>query len=90
MGQRQNHYDLIFIDQYMSLAGTPRLLGTETVAALRQHGIDCTLCGLSANDMSKEFVENGADYFVLKPLPCEPKALEKELFRITGRIRNRQ
>lgn len=65
----------------------PALLGTETVVELRSRGVDCTICGLSANDIEKEFLTAGADDFVLKPLPCEPIALEAELVRITSRRR---
>ena len=72
----------------MYMAGAePALSGTETVEELRSRGVNCILCGLSANDMEKEFLEAGANCFLLKPLPCEPQALEEELLRITGRIR---
>lgn len=81
----KNRFHLIFIDQYMANA-KPQLLGTDTVEALRARGVDCTLIGLSANDLEHDFVEAGADFFVLKPLPCEPKALTKELVRLTGQI----
>jgi CheY-like chemotaxis protein len=63
----EDDYDLIFVDQYMSTS-EPQLLGTETVASLRASGSTSTLCGLSANDLEKEFLDAGADYFLLKPL----------------------
>ena len=81
------HYDLIFMDQYMS-STERKLLGTETVTELRARGLlDCTICGLSANDMEKEFLEAGADAFLLKPLPRNKAELESELMRLTARIR---
>lgn len=87
--ESQCPFDLCFIDQYMATGMNGRqLLGTETVAKLRHGGIDCTLCGLSANDMEHEFYAAGADFFILKPLPFEKTELERELVRITSRIRN--
>lgn len=82
-----SYYDLIFVDHYMA-STEPRLLGTETIVALRSRGVDCTICGLSANDMEREFVEAGADKFMLKPLPFERHALETQLLRITDRTRD--
>ena len=74
----KNQYDAIFIDQYMP--GIERsLLGTETVRQLRIKGVTCTICGLSANDMAEEFLEAGADAFMIKPFPCEKDALLFEL-----------
>lgn len=90
-GARQRHcsFDLVFMDQYMA-STEPQLLGTEAVAAMRARGIiDCSVCGLSANDLEHEFKTAGADYFVLKPLPCEKNALIAGVIRITGRIRSR-
>ena len=80
------HFDLLFVDHYMG-DSEPRLLGTETVAEMRARGIKSTICGLSANDMECEFVAAGADFFVLKPLPCRKAALEAKLLRITQHIR---
>ena len=51
---------------------------------MRAVGVKSTLCGLSANDMEFEFLRAGADYFLLKPLPFKPEALEEVLQRITG------
>lgn len=76
-------FDLIFMDQYMA-STEKQMLGTETVAELRNSGIDCTICGLSANNMEKEFLNAGSEAFLLKPLPCARGALERELIRITG------
>ena len=84
---QQCPFDLVFIDQYMA-SSEPQLLGTETVRAMRARGVDCAVCGLSANDMEMEFKAAGADCFVLKPLPCEKTALLTELARITRRIRS--
>jgi CheY-like chemotaxis protein len=75
------HFDLIFMDQYMASTHKQRL-GTETVAELREKGVSCRICGLSANDTETEFMEAGADAFVLKPLPCNEIALKQELSRL--------
>jgi CheY-like chemotaxis protein len=74
-------YDLFFIDMYMASVDT-QLLGTQTVEALRSRGVKGRICGLSANDKEKEFLEAGANAFTFKPLPCETKALVRELYRI--------
>eukprot|EP00545_Synedropsis_sp_CCMP1620_P004737 CAMPEP_0119010656 /NCGR_PEP_ID=MMETSP1176-20130426/5154_1 /TAXON_ID=265551 /ORGANISM="Synedropsis recta cf, Strain CCMP1620" /LENGTH=814 /DNA_ID=CAMNT_0006963361 /DNA_START=160 /DNA_END=2604 /DNA_ORIENTATION=- len=75
------NYDLIFVDMYMASVEA-QMLGTETVEALRAKGVMCRICGLSANDKEKEFMEAGADSFTFKPLPCETRALTRELCRI--------
>lgn len=77
-------FDLIFVDQYMATT-EPRMTGCETVYKLRERGINVTICGLSANDMEREFISAGADFFVLKPLPFEREALESVLVRMTKR-----
>lgn len=59
-----------------------QMLGTETVGAMRAKGLACRICGLSANDKEKEFLEAGADAFSFKPFPCEPRALTQELCRV--------
>jgi CheY-like chemotaxis protein len=61
-------YDVIFMDQYMS-STEKALRGTETIQAIRERGIDCTIVGLSANDLGDDFLKAGADCFVLKPIP---------------------
>ena len=58
------------------------MLGTETVKALRNAGVDCRICGLSANDKESEFLDAGADVFTFKPFPCEARALTQELCRV--------
>jgi len=63
-------FDVIFMDQYMA-STEKQMLGTETVRELRVRGVDCTLCGLSANNMEKPFLSAGADAFLLKPFPCD-------------------
>jgi signal transduction histidine kinase/CheY-like chemotaxis protein len=75
------HYDLIFMDQYMA-STEKQLLGTETVRALRTKGVKSTICGLSANDIEQSFISAGSDSFMLKPIPCGSSALERELGRI--------
>lgn len=75
------HFDLIFMDMYMASV-EKQMLGTETVRALRLKGVECRICGLSANDKEAEFLEAGADIFVFKPIPCDSTALTQELQRI--------
>lgn len=74
-------FDIIFMDQYM-MSVDKQLLGTETVRKLRSMGVDCLICGLSANDMEEPFIGAGADAFMIKPFPCKPDALTQELLRI--------
>ena len=56
-----------------------QLLGTETVAALRAKGVNCRICGLSANDMEDQFLKAGADFFIMKPIPTNKDAMVAEL-----------
>jgi len=79
--EHSKSYDLIFMDQYMA-STEKQMLGTETVVKLRSRDVDCTICGLSANNMEEAFLNAGADAFLLKPFPCGRKALERELARI--------
>jgi signal transduction histidine kinase/CheY-like chemotaxis protein len=74
-------FDLIFMDQYMASI-EKQLLGTETVRALRAKGFKNTICGLSANDKSQEFLEAGADAFMCKPFPCGKEGLSTEILRV--------
>jgi CheY-like chemotaxis protein len=76
-----NKFDLIFVDMYMASV-EKQLLGTETVVLMRHKGLKCRICGLSANDKEREFLESGADAFTFKPFPCEARALTVELCRI--------
>jgi signal transduction histidine kinase/CheY-like chemotaxis protein len=84
-------FDVIFMDQYMASV-QKQLLGTEATKALRAQGVTSKICGLSANDVEKFFLEAGADSFMMKPFPCKPGALRKELFRVinTGRKDDRE
>jgi signal transduction histidine kinase/CheY-like chemotaxis protein len=84
----EERFDVIFVDQYMA-SHTKQLLGTETVHALRAKGVDSIVCGLSANDIEEEFLQAGADEFMLKPFPCQKDALKRELFRILEHTRVR-
>jgi len=59
-----------------------QLLGSETVAALRSKGVQCRICGLSANDVEEQFLRAGADAFMFKPFPCNAGALTNELVRV--------
>jgi signal transduction histidine kinase len=77
-------FDLIFMDQYMTSA-EQALKGTETVRALRAIGVNCIICGLSANDLESAFISAGADFFVIKPFPCREDELRFELGRILQR-----
>jgi DNA-binding response OmpR family regulator len=69
------------MNMYMASV-TKELLGMETVAELRSRGVDCRICGLSANDKETAFMEAGADAFTFKPFPCAKNALAEELRRI--------
>ena len=77
----EKHYDLVFMDQYMA-STEKQLLGTETVRALRARNVSATICGLSANDLEDAFIGAGADFFILKPMPCEQRALKQKLFEL--------
>lgn len=79
----KSSYDLIFVDQYMASADK-QLLGTETIRLMRTRGIEAIICGLSANDLENVFVNAGADAFMIKPFPCEPQDLSRELLRIVN------
>ena len=75
-------FDVIFMDQYMSSA-EKQLLGTETVRAMRAKGVtQPIICGLSANDLEKSFLNEGADAFMIKPFPCKPDELKIALTKI--------
>ncbi|KAL3913006.1 MAG: hypothetical protein SGILL_006662 [Bacillariaceae sp.] len=73
-------FDMIFLDQHMSST----LLGTETARLLREQGVTSIICGLSANDMQEEFERCGADHFINKPFPCEPKALREAMLNLVS------
>jgi CheY-like chemotaxis protein len=80
----QNHYDLIFMDQYME-STTQQLLGTEVVRVMRDSDLvddSTTICGLSANEEKERFLSAGANYFLLKPLPCSKDALKHQILRV--------
>ena len=74
-------FDLIFLDQYMTSTDR-QLLGTETARELRAKGVQSTICGLSANDMALQFIESGANAFMMKPFPCGEEDLVTELIRV--------
>lgn len=74
-------FDVVFLDQYMTSV-EKQLLGTETARKMRLAGIESLICGLSANDMEEAFITAGADAFMMKPFPCKPVPLTKELSRI--------
>ena len=59
-----------------------QLLGTETVRAMRSKGVQSIICGLSANDIERQFMEAGANAFMFKPFPCEKDQLGCEMVRI--------
>ena len=80
-GGKAEDYDLIFMDQYMASV-EKQLLGTETIRALRSMGVSSQICGLSANNMEKEFLDAGATTFLMKPFPCDKDALRKELSHV--------
>lgn len=74
-------FDLVLLDQYMASI-EKQLLGTETARALRARGCQARVCGLSANDVENQFLACGATASMLKPFPCEKKALSKEILRL--------
>ncbi|CAB9508545.1 respiration control sensor protein ArcB [Seminavis robusta] len=80
-------FDVIFLDQYMASV-EKQLLGTETARALRSRGVQSIICGLSANDMGEQFLESGADTFMMKPFPCKKEALTRALHEVlnAGRV----
>ena len=59
-----------------------QLLGSDTVAKLREQGIRSKICGMSANDVEQLFDDAGADEFIFKPLPFRKDPLTRELLRI--------
>ena len=81
VSENPKKFDLIFMDQYMASV-EKQLLGTETVRELRLIGCTSRICGLSANDTEKEFMGSGADFFLLKPIPCDKEKLRQELYRL--------
>ncbi|CAB9526880.1 sensor kinase/phosphatase LuxQ [Seminavis robusta] len=76
--------DLIFLDQYMASVDK-QLLGTETSVAMRAKGVTSIICGLSANDIRDNFINSGADDFILKPMPCRPDELKQVLAGLLSR-----
>jgi CheY-like chemotaxis protein len=78
---KSENFDLIFMDQYMASI-EKQLLGTETVRALRAHGVTSTICGLSANDKAQEFINAGADTFMSKPFPCGKEGMRAAILRV--------
>ena len=84
----EQHFDIIFMDQYMSSV-VKQLLGSETVHALRSRGVTSIICGLSANDVEASFLGAGANFFIMKPLPTEKEELTQVLFQILDSANNR-
>lgn len=78
---RTNKYGLIFMDQYMPSTGREPILGTDVVRQIRRMGVTSLVCGLSANEMQFDFYAAGADWFILKPFPCDKGAFLNELVR---------
>lgn len=77
----EKEYDIIFLDQYMASI-QKQMLGTETARALRSQGCNSIICGLSANDVEDQFIDNGADFFMLKPFHCKKDEMEVDLIRL--------
>ena len=78
---REQSFDLVFLDQYMT-STEKCMTGTETAQAMRTAGYQGILCGLSANDMEQGFLAAGADAFMIKPFPCKPEQMIPELKRV--------
>jgi CheY-like chemotaxis protein len=74
-------FDIIFVDMYMANV-EKTLLGTETVAEMRNRGIKSRICGLSANDKETAFLDAGADAFMFKPFPCKKDEITEALFHV--------
>lgn len=74
-------FDVIFLDQYMASV-EKQMLGTETARALRVNGVESIICGLSANDMGLQFLESGADTFMMKPFPCQKDAMAQAVCEV--------
>ena len=79
-------YDIIFMDQYMA-STQKQLLGTEATRELRSAGFSNLICGLSANDCEKAFLNAGADAFWFKPITTNNESLRQELIALFG-LRN--
>jgi hypothetical protein len=58
-------FGIIFMDQYM-MRVDKQLLGTETARKLRSMGVECLVCGFSANYMEEPFEAAGDDAFMVK------------------------
>lgn len=71
---------LFYYDSMASV--TKSLLGTETVRELRNRGVTATICGLSANDQERQFLSNGADAFLFKPLSSDDVELKREIMKV--------
>ncbi|KAG7365571.1 two-component sensor histidine kinase [Nitzschia inconspicua] len=87
---KENHYDLIFMDQYME-STSQQLLGTEVVRTMRDSQLvdeTTTICGLSANEEKERFLSAGADYFLLKPIQCSKDALRDQILRVLREASN--
>ena len=88
-GKEATFFDIMFVDMYMASV-EKRLLGTETVVALRAKGVQSRICGLSANDMRTPFLNAGADLFLQKPIPTREDLLKLELLRCFAEDSGRQ
>ncbi|KAG7345286.1 multi-sensor hybrid histidine kinase [Nitzschia inconspicua] len=86
---QEQHYDIIFVDQYMA-STTKQLLGTETTREMRAKGCQSVIFGLSANDLESQFFEAGSDGFIMKPFPCKPEPLRQELLRVVELVQRKK
>jgi signal transduction histidine kinase/ActR/RegA family two-component response regulator len=77
----EEHFDIIFMDQYMTSVDQS-LLGTATVRALRAKGVESVICGLSANDLDQMFKNAGADLFLMKPFPAKQEELKTAMTKV--------
>eukprot|EP00522_Entomoneis_paludosa_P009886 CAMPEP_0172454726 /NCGR_PEP_ID=MMETSP1065-20121228/11634_1 /TAXON_ID=265537 /ORGANISM="Amphiprora paludosa, Strain CCMP125" /LENGTH=1107 /DNA_ID=CAMNT_0013207105 /DNA_START=52 /DNA_END=3375 /DNA_ORIENTATION=+ len=80
-------FDIIFMDQYMTSVNESILRGIDTIKLMRERGVKSLICGLSANEQEHDFLDAGANYFQLKPLPCSPPDLEVLLEKILAKRR---
>lgn len=78
----ERDFDVVFTDQYMPCMERP-LLGTEVTRRMRAMGFTGLICGLSANDLRQDFMDAGADSFILKPWQGK-EMLKAELVKLFG------
>mmetsp|Transcript_15842 Transcript_15842/g.39351 ORF Transcript_15842/g.39351 Transcript_15842/m.39351 type:complete len:617 (+) Transcript_15842:846-2696(+) len=70
-------FDVIIMDNYMEKSGGA-ILGTDVVAEMRKSiGVQSLIIGCSGNDLDKEFVAAGAEFFWGKPMPSNTEIVRQ-------------